>query len=453
MRMHIVPGPTPSTPRRDRKPAAYVILAAITVAVATTFTFAFCFDHQTLSAFPVPDRPAYVPAPDPVLSSVAGLPPNATDGGAARPSPTIRTIDVRPAKVNLLVAGAIVRTIAGTFQTLPDLVTAVHDPGWISADGSTVQLDAALILEPRTAFTVAAPSVRRLRLTDKPGVVLGVRTAHLTLRGVAVSNWRNGPVTGHTVSQPHPSVVAESRAVLAISDSTFTGLGWDWNGSYGVSWLSQSTGNVTGSTFEHNFIGAYTDQVAGLHFENDIFRDNLLYGLDPHSFSRNLVIRHVTAEHNQSSGIIFSNHVTGGIIEECVSTGNNENGIMMDATSTDNIIRHNLVVGNVGDGIVMSNSPANRFEDNDIRGNRVGVHASGNGAADQLLTGNDVAANVVASQGITLSTNTNLVRANGGQWLLSRVVFVWVAAVAGFAIMAAVTWLRRRSSRPTRRPS
>jgi poly(beta-D-mannuronate) C5 epimerase len=268
-----------------------------------------------------------------------------------------------------------------------------------------------------------------------------------------VSSWQNGPVTDHTVDQPHPSVVAESGAVLAISDSTFTGLGWDWNGSYGVSWLSQSTGNVTGSTFEHNFIGAYTDQVTGLHFENDIFRDNLLYGLDPHSFSRNLVIKHVTAEYNRSSGIIFSNHVTGGVIEECVSTGNNENGIMMDATSTDNTIRHNLVVDNLGDGIVMSNSPANRFENNDVRGNRVGVHASGNGAANQLLTGNDVEANVVASQGIALPADTNAVRANGGQWLLRRVVFVWVAAVAGFTIMASVTWLRRRSNRPARLPS
>jgi mannuronan 5-epimerase len=448
MRLRIVQQSAPTAPRSRRKYTVHVVLVAITVAVAATFTAAVGYGHRSLSAFPVPDRPAYVPAPDPIASAVAGLPPNSTNGHLAQPSPAIHTIDVRPNTVRLLVAGKAVRTVTAAVRTLPDLVAAVRDPSWIRADSDTVQLNAALILQPGTVFTIAAPAVRRLLLMDRPGVILGVQTGDLTLRAVAVSSWANGPVTDHTTRKPYPSVVAEHRSVMTINDSTFSGLGWDWNGSYGVSWLSQSTGSVSGSTFEHNFIGSYTDQAIGMRFVNDVFRANLLYGLDPHSFSRDVIISHVTAEGNRGSGIIFSNHVTGGLVEECTAAGNAENGIMMDATSTGNKIQDNIVVNNRGDGIVVSNSPANRFENNKIRGNRVGVHTSGNGADNQVLTGNTVEANVLASQGIALPPNTNTVKSNGGQWLPSRIVFVWGAAVGECAIAAFVTMLlRRRRSR------
>ena len=46
---------------------------------------------------------------------------------------------------------------------------------------------------------------------------------------------------------------------LTIADSTFRYLGRDWNSSYGVSWSKGSTGTVTGSRFEHDFIGVYTN--------------------------------------------------------------------------------------------------------------------------------------------------------------------------------------------------
>jgi poly(beta-D-mannuronate) C5 epimerase len=97
--------------------------------------------------------------------------------------------------------------------------------------------------------------------------------------------------------------------------------------------------------------------VAGLRFARDTFRDNDLYGLDPHSYSHDLVVEHVVAKDIAAHGIIFSQYVTHSVVENSVSRHNGENGIMMNLGSGGNVIRDNRVYGNRGDGIVTEQSP------------------------------------------------------------------------------------------------
>ena len=210
------------------------------------------------------------------------------------------------------------------------------------------------------------------------GVFLAADHASLSLSGVDVHASDSKVPT--TFSRPEqtssrPFVLAVGSK-LDITDSTFRYLGRDWNSSYGVSWSKGSTGSVTNSRFEHNFIGVYTNGSPSLLVQHNTFLYNSLYGIDPHSGSTHMSIIDNTSNYNGRHGIIFSDHVTAGIVRGNTTIGNGLNGIMMDEASTGNLITGNTVTGNRSDGIVMANSSNNRIEANTVTGNRIGVTAA-----------------------------------------------------------------------------
>jgi mannuronan 5-epimerase len=244
-----------------------------------------------------------------------------------------------------------------------------------------------------------------------------------------------------------PFLLASQGSTMAITHSTFEYLGRDWNSSYGVSWSKKSTGSVTGSVFEHDFTGVYTNDSAGLRVTHDYFYHCSLYGVDPHSGSSRLVIEYDTADFNGRHGIILSNHVTDSVIAHDTTEGNGLNGIMMDEVSTGNKIIHNVASNNGSDGVVLANSSGNTVADNTINGNRVGITVRGETTGSTIM-GNRVTGNKMASQGTGLARNT--AHGNGGQWLPRRIGLIWLSALALLAVLLALTsglrWQRNRLS-------
>jgi len=245
--------------------------------------------------------------------------------------------------------------------------------------------------------------------------------------------------------------LAFDNSTMVITHSTFRYLGRDWNSSYGVAWSKGSSGSVSNSLFEKNFIGIYTDHSDGLQILNSQFYHNALYGVDPHSHSTKLLVAGNITNFNGRHGIIFSDHVTGGVVRDNTANGNGLNGIMMDEESTGNKIENNSVDGNLSDGIVMADSGNNDISGNTVTGNRVGIHVRGDTSTDTNVIGNTVSGNKVASQGIELPGNA--VDSNGGEWQLSRFVAVWLAALGLLAVLSLLTWtnLHVRQRRQFRR--
>ena len=230
---------------------------------------------------------------------------------------------------------------------------------------------------------------------------------------------------------------------MDIVNSTFRYLGRDWNASYGVSWVRKATGSVVGSTFEDGFIGAFTDHAQGVVFRKDVFRDNVLYGLDPHSLSSGLTVEDNLAEGNGHHGIIFSDNVTGSSVRNNIVRNNRVNGIMMDASSDLNTISGNQVTGNRGDGIVMSGSGRNNVVSNTIEHNRVGVHVYGNVSSKNTIERNTVRGNAIANQGTDLSGSNSLGQ-NGTRWRDSMIPVIWSLTVTGGGLLCLLTWWSRR---------
>jgi poly(beta-D-mannuronate) C5 epimerase len=327
--------------------------------------------------------------------------------------------------------------------SLLDIVNVVNDTAWISNDGGVVTLSAGLILEPKTKVTISAP-ISKLVMEVKPGVYLGVSGASLSIKGVTVQAGDNKvPRDGEVGDGARPFVVASDLSRMDIANSRFLYLGRDWIASYGVSWVRGSTGSARETTFEKSFIGAFTANARDISFLKNTFRDNVLYGLDPHTSTTGLTVEENLAEGNGHHGIIFSDHVTNSVVRHNTVRNNKVNGIMMDYASDLNVIEGNRVVGNKGDGIVMSDSAQNRVVGNEVDKNRVGVHVYG-----QILRRNDferntVTDNVVAAQGADLAAG-NVVQRNGSHWKPFAVGVTWVLTVLAGALLCLLTWRSRR---------
>ena len=431
------------------------MLALLTVVISTFGLLASLsagIHPERFASFSVVPRKPFIHAYSPLALAQMGLPPNSSVTNVPKASPEVRAITVQPTHILMNSLGKTFRIIplAEPVTTLPQLVKIIDDPSWIADTGrGKITILAALIIDRGASMTVGGSSVHTVRLLKEPSVMIGTREGKLNFRDVTVE--AAGTVDS-TDSFYRPFVAATLKGVMNVTDSKFIGLGWDWNASYGASWEDGSTGRVTGSTFEDGYIGAYTGQARDVVFRDDTFRDNALYGLDPHTYSHGLVIEHVVAEGNRAHGIIFSNHVTDSVISDSVSRDNGENGIMMDLSSTHNQITGNTVYGNVGDGLVTTNSPDNVFKMNDVHNNRIGVRLSSSDTQSTRLVANHVTDNGLAGQNVRF-TRSNFTRDNGGQWDERIVVSIWVTVVAVIgitAILLAAAGSRKRRRQPAR---
>ncbi len=433
--------------RRRGRGYAIVLIAVLGVALTATVVFGRSYSQVALQKEPF-DRTAYVPSFDPVEDVTLGLSPNSGNAAAAAPDPAIRAVSVYPTQTLLLAGGRAVRVIdAPAPADLHALVALVGDPAWLSESGQTVTLRAAVLVQAGQALSVAAPLTTEVILMVRPGVFLAAVKSALTLSGVYVHasdshvpNMRAD--AGHVLDRPF---VLAMGSTLTISNSTFRYLGRDWNSSYGVSWSKGSTGSVTGSLFDHNFIGVYSNAATDLSVRHNRFSHNSLYGVDPHSGSTRLDVEYNTADFNGRHGIIFSDHVTAGVVRYNVVRGNGLNGIMMDEQSTGNTIDHNTVEGNRSDGIVLADSGGNTVLANTVRGNRVGISVRGDSDGVSIAR-NTVTGNQLAVQGT--GTGGNHVSNNGGDWMLARIARIWGGAMVLLVLLCAVTWLAGR--RPSR---
>jgi parallel beta-helix repeat protein len=298
-------------------------------------------------------------------------------------------IVLRPDRLELMTGDRVVwqHPITGTRGAdLPGIYRLIHagpKPKWLTRLGTAVfVLRAALVQAPGTRLTIAAPQVRELRMMstgrlDQEVYLTGV-SARASITGVLIRSWRltGGPDPTPSVRRPFVSY-DQPGAALHAARTTFADLGGDNILGYGVTWGRGVTGSAVGCTFERNFFGAYTNAARGVVFRRNTFRDNDLYGLDPHTNSSHLTVDRNVAFGNGSHGIIFSQDVVDSAVTNNRSFGNRRNGIMMDERSDRNLLRGNRVWSNDGDGIVVQNSARVVVRSNTVTGNRVGVRVNG----------------------------------------------------------------------------
>lgn len=150
-------------------------------------------------------------------------------------------------------------------------------------------------------------------------------------------------------------------------------------------------GNGSGSTFRHNYFGAYTYGGYCMNWTGNLFEGNIQYGLDPHDDSDSLLISNNRFFDNGNHGVICSIYCSNIVI-----TNNevlrNRHGIMIHRRVDQARIENNISADNREAGIAIFDSHSSIVRNNVVRNNgtaavRLSVGASGNLIEDNTLIG------------------------------------------------------------------
>jgi len=225
----------------------------------------------------------------------------------------------------------------------------------------------------------------------------------------ARSQWTDGRQTAPpTACNVNGGTQEPYEARLDIINSEISYLGYYAAEAYGVAWkvyakalnpppgrelyeMVDIFGSVHNSTFSNNYFGTYTFGAYCIDWIDNVFEDNIEYGLDPHDDSDYLVIEGNTFRNNGNHGLICSKYCNNLTIRNNISH-NNRNGIMLHRYTDDSLVENNHSYDNRDSGIAIFDSHRNtvinnRFENNRRAAVRFSVGASENLIADNILEG------------------------------------------------------------------
>ncbi|MHC8367252.1 mannuronan 5-epimerase AlgG [Pseudomonas sp. ZT5P21] len=254
-------------------------------------------------------------------------------------------------------------------------------------------------------------SVKELRLSQEAGSFL-VNDGKLFITDTKVSAWsekNDSPAWYKKEGEFRPFLVSWGGTETYIVNSTITSFGYTASKSYGVSISQYSpsmaprmkrkrpTGWLLNSEFVDNWYGFYCYEADDVVILANSYRDNIVYGIDPHDRSRRLIIAHNDAFGTRKKhGIIVSREVNDSWIIYNRAYDNHLSGIVLDRSSVNNLVAYNETYKNLSDGVTVYESSNNLFwrnraSDNGRHGIRVrnstGVRLYENELMANALTG------------------------------------------------------------------
>ena len=364
---------------------------------------------------PLPRRDvAATAAADPARPCVREAPATAPAAPAAAPA----DLDVRydPAANTIVLA-------AGTGVTIPVLSSAVGDPAALGevAAGEWL-LGADLVVLGGATLQITAPEVRWLKLSSAPGRFVSVKATggRVDVTGTCVTSW--DPAQGR-VDTEHVDgrsfLLARDGARMTVDRAELRHLGYGEVESYGLSWRTAGTGGgITGSLVSHLYYGLYSYQVSGLAVVDNEFHDNVLYGIDPHTGSRELRIERNVVHDNGKHGIILAEDCTDSVIRDNVVYRNAHHGIVLYLGSDRNLVEGNESFANAVQGINVNESAGtavrrNRVYDNGEAGIGVTQMSQGTLVTDNQVRGNQQDGVRVVSDAGDTTVRSNVIGENG----------------------------------------
>ncbi|MHC2147289.1 mannuronan 5-epimerase AlgG [Pseudomonas sp. 210_17 TE3656] len=227
--------------------------------------------------------------------------------------------------------------------------------------------------------------VKELRLSQEGGSFI-VNDGKLFVTDTKVTGWRekdNGPATFRSPNEFRPFLLSWGGTETYIVNSQMASFGYAKSKSYGVS-ISQYTPNmakqmgraeptgwIIGSQFSDMWYGFYCYETSDFVVKDSTYRDNIVYGIDPHDRSHRLIIAGNTVYGTKKKhGIIVSREVNDSWIINNKSYDNKLSGVVIDRNSVNNLIAYNEIYRNHTDGITLYESGDNLIWGNKLINNR-----------------------------------------------------------------------------------
>ncbi|MDP2244584.1 mannuronan 5-epimerase AlgG [Pseudomonas sp.] len=299
--------------------------------------------------------------------------------------------------------------IEGGYVTPKDLARSLPDNQFSEVEPG-VYLARLPIVVAEGATLHVGKDTKELRLSQERGSFM-VNDGQLFFTDTKLTAWReadDGPASFRKGSEFRPFLVSWGGSELYISGSVFTSLGYSNSKSYGVSITqytpgmqerlkrAEPTGWLIDSEFVDHWYGFYCYEAENVVIKGNTYRDNIVYGIDPHDRSHGLIIAENTVHGTkQKHGIIISREVDDSWIINNKSYDNKLSGIVLDRNSVRNLVAYNEVYQNQSDGITIYES-----SDNLLWGNRV-LNNARHGIRLRNSTNIRLYENISAANGLT----------------------------------------------------
>lgn len=273
--------------------------------------------------------------------------------------------------------------ISGGYMTPRDLAKALPPEHFEETAEGVFILRMPLIVEQGATLHIDAKT-REFRMSEERGAFL-VNDGTLFITQSALLGWRErdkGPATFRDGNRFRPFLLSWGGTETYIVGSKVNHLGYAKSKSYGISISQYSpslvnqmkrshpTGWLIDSEFYDNWYGFYCYEADDVVIARNVYRGNIVYGIDPHDRSRRLIIAENEAyDTKQKHGIIVSREVNDSWIFRNRAYDNGLSGIVLDRSSIDNIVADNTTFGNASDGITIYESSDNLLWANHAVGN------------------------------------------------------------------------------------
>lgn len=315
--------------------------------------------------------------------------------------------------------------IFGDMQGRLDPVAVVLNDGVYNLDNLTIEVNDLSILEKsedgvfilhvplsiRVEGTLIIQPNETLYLDSNTGGILS-NFGNLYIVGAKVFGWNvEKQLPSYFVDKEkfRPYITSWCGSKLNIAGSELGYLGYQNSKSYGVSYtscsdtlyrddfahLSGGTGQIIENIFNDMYFGFYSYEAENIVILRNQYISNIVYGIDPHDRSSNLIIAYNEVGNTKfKHGIILSREVNDSFIFNNISHDNKGSGIMLDRNSQGNVIAYNNSKNNVGDGLVFYESPNNISYKNKLFDNNSGLrvrNSFGIKSIEDSINNNEVA--------------------------------------------------------------
>ncbi|AIB34900.1 MULTISPECIES: mannuronan 5-epimerase AlgG [Pseudomonas] len=270
------------------------------------------------------------------------------------------------------------------YMNLKDLLGKVPKQ-YLSETSPGVFLAKLPIVVGRKGILEIDKKTQELRLSQEGGSFL-INDGQLFVRDTKVTGWSekaNGPALFKSPKEFRPFLLAWGGTETYISNTKMASFGYANSKSYGVS-ISQYTPNmakvlkrpeptgwIINSEFSDMWYGFYCYETTNFVIKGNTYKDNIVYGIDPHDRSHGLIIADNTVYGTKKKhGIIISREVNDSFIFNNRSYDNKLSGLVLDRNSVNNIVADNEFYRNHTDGITLYESGDNLLWGNKVIANR-----------------------------------------------------------------------------------
>jgi parallel beta-helix repeat protein len=273
--------------------------------------------------------------------------------------------------------------------TLPDIKSALENDSVLSELSEGVwHLKADIYVQNGALLAITDKDINWLRLETPYSIIA---YGDVVIDSTKVTSWDSAANTyaGTDGKRPRSYITAWDFGTgqLNITNSEIAYLGYHLSHKQGLAYYSGHGSIVKNNDIHHMWYGFYSNNVTGINIEDNKIHDNVVYGLDPHTGTRDMVIRNnVVYNITKGIGIICSYDCDNILMEYNVVYDVDIVGLMLSRNSTDSIIRNNVVynAGPNGGGISVDDSSRNQVYNNTVSVGRFGIKVSTNSNYNQV---------------------------------------------------------------------